>query len=69
MTKWKVLQWLYNGVLYNSTEALRVAWEAGEIKSLGANVKGAWSESDQEGRSGGGAGGLPGAPGDHHRSG
>lgn len=53
-SQWRVNEWYYGGVLYNSTEAFRSAWMKGNVKRLPPNVDGRWtaSEPDNEGISG-----------------
>jgi primary-amine oxidase len=45
-SNWKINQWFYNGVLYNSTETFRTAWKKGEIKKLPANQDGSWTAAE-----------------------
>jgi len=45
-SKWRINQWYYNGVLYNSTATFRAAWERGEIKKLPPNLDGSWTAAE-----------------------
>lgn len=45
-SNWKINQWFYNGVLYNSTETFRTAWKNGEIKKLPVNRDGRWTAAE-----------------------
>src|SRR6266536_4698165 len=40
----KVLQWLYNGILYNSTEAFRTAWQSPGFERPPTNDDGEWTD-------------------------
>ncbi|KAI0030480.1 copper amine oxidase [Vararia minispora EC-137] len=46
---WAVLGWLYADTYYNSTNAFRAAWEAGELPKLESNVEGDWIGTDYMG--------------------
>ena len=46
---WTVNGWLYANTYYNSTEAFRAAWEAGELPKLEANTEGSWIGTDYMG--------------------
>lgn len=48
---WKIHEWYYDGVLYNSTESFRSAWKAGKVKKLPSNRDGDWTaaEPDEKG--------------------
>jgi hypothetical protein len=48
-SKWSVDAWLYDNVLYNSTDAFRAAVMQPGFKSLGANVEGLWAELEKQG--------------------
>lgn len=43
VTAWKVVMWLYNGVLYNSTLEFRRAWSTPGFEKLSANIDGSWT--------------------------
>lgn len=43
---WVVLQWFYNNVLYNSTEAFRAAWMAPGFITTPLNLDGNWTHID-----------------------
>ena len=44
-SQWRIREWYYGGVLYNSTAAFRSAWKAGEVKKLPGNRDGSWSDA------------------------
>lgn len=48
-SQWAVIGWLYRDVYYNSTEAFRAAWEAGELEKSKLNLEGPWIGSDYRG--------------------
>ena len=48
-SKWSVDAWLYDNVLYKSTDDFRAAVMQPEFKSLGANIEGLWAELEKEG--------------------
>jgi primary-amine oxidase len=43
---WEVTDWFYNGVLYNSTEALRESWKKGTLKKAKTNPDGNWTDPE-----------------------
>ncbi|KAF1986474.1 copper amine oxidase [Aulographum hederae CBS 113979] len=45
-SQWKMHEWFYNGVLYNSTEAFRSAWKAGKVEKLPLNIDGTWTAAE-----------------------
>jgi primary-amine oxidase len=47
-SKWKIYEWFYNGVLYDSTKAFRGAWKSGELKKLPPNRDGKWTEAQPD---------------------
>lgn len=48
-SQWKLEGWLYNGVYYETTEDFRNAYWSDGFEKLGANVEGAWAQTDQQG--------------------
>jgi len=48
-SKWSVDAWLYDNVLYKSTDAFRAAVMQPGFKSLGANVEGLWAQLEKQG--------------------
>ncbi|EIM84675.1 copper amine oxidase [Stereum hirsutum FP-91666 SS1] len=46
---WAVLGWFYDNIYYNSTQAFRDAWEAGELSRNVINKQGDWIGSDWTG--------------------
>ncbi|KZV72277.1 copper amine oxidase [Peniophora sp. CONT] len=48
-SQWSVIGWLWANTYYNSTEAFRAAWEAGELPKLEANLQGSWIGTDYQG--------------------
>ena len=48
-SKWRLTGWLYNDIFYPTTEAFRAAFYSPGFVRLGANVEGAWAQSDQNG--------------------
>lgn len=48
-TDWAVLGWFYDNIYYNSTQAFRDAWEAGELSRNKINKEGDWIGSDWTG--------------------
>lgn len=43
-SEWKVLQWLYNGILYDDLESLKTAWRSPGFVKLPPNLDGDWTE-------------------------
>ena len=48
-SKWTVDAWLYDNVLYKSTDDFRAAVMQPGFKSLGANVEGLWAQLEKQG--------------------
>ena len=46
---WKFKGWLYNGILYPTTEDFRNAYYSGNFTKLPPNVDGQWTSTDQKG--------------------
>jgi primary-amine oxidase len=47
--QWSVIGWLWANEYYNSTDAFRAAWEAGELPKLDSNAEGDWIGTDYMG--------------------
>ncbi|KAJ6784037.1 hypothetical protein PWT90_00324 [Aphanocladium album] len=47
-TEWKVLNWFYNNVLYNSTEEFRTAWMMPGFEITPRNLDGEWTHIDDD---------------------
>jgi len=45
-SKWKINEWYYNGIMYNSTESFRDAWKSGKVEKLPPNRDGSWTASE-----------------------
>jgi hypothetical protein len=45
----RVLQWFYNDIAYNSTEAFRTAWESPDFEKLAPNLDGEWTDTEDFG--------------------
>ena len=43
-SKWRTLEWLYNGHYYNSAQELRTAWERPDFEKLPKNLDGDWTQ-------------------------
>lgn len=41
---WGIVQWLYNGILYNSTEMFRAAWKSPGFERVPPNLDGHWTD-------------------------
>ena len=46
MANWSVLQWYYNGILYESTQAFREAWKSPDFEKTPPNLDGDWTLAD-----------------------
>lgn len=46
--KWSINEWYYNGILYESTDAFRKAWESGTIVKSPPNLDGQWAAAEPE---------------------
>lgn len=46
---WSVIGWFYDNIYYNSTEAFRDAWNAGQLSKNAINIEGDWIGSDWSG--------------------
>jgi primary-amine oxidase len=46
---WGLVAWLYNDVLYSSTEEFRAAWASGKIAKLEKNASGPHVSTDRQG--------------------
>ncbi|MCJ1381152.1 hypothetical protein MMC17_004261 [Xylographa soralifera] len=44
ISEWKILQWYYNGILYNSTAMFRAAWHSPGFEKLLPNIDGEWTD-------------------------
>ena len=53
---WKVLQWYYNGIFYDSIEDFRAAWKSTGFQKAAPNLDGDWTDLEDFG---------PGLPGRH----
>ncbi|KIW08636.1 uncharacterized protein PV09_00592 [Verruconis gallopava] len=45
-SNWAIREWFYDGILYNSTESFRKAWQAGNVRKIPPNVDGDWSAAE-----------------------
>jgi primary-amine oxidase len=43
---WKILQWMYNGLIYNSTEEFRLAVNQNEFEKTPINLDGKWTSTE-----------------------
>lgn len=47
---WSLLEWMYDGIIYNSTDHLREAVKHGEVKKIRLNLDGNWTTIEYFGR-------------------
>ncbi|MCJ1391556.1 hypothetical protein MMC18_004420 [Xylographa bjoerkii] len=46
ISNWKIMQWFYNGVLYNSTDMFRAAWHNPDFEKVLPNLDGDWTDTE-----------------------